>query len=110
MNTENDSNLNVKRVIILSEEEYAQVIRSNSGDPHAFETIEKIEGSQPIFIKKKEKRWLTQEEAEAFLGRNTTSVWRYVKTGILHLRKRMGRNYYDRRELLTLISDESDDE
>ena len=110
MDTNNSSNPNVKNVIVISEEEYAQVIRSNSGDPHAFESTENIEVPQPNNAKKKNSRWLSQEETEAMLGRNTTSVWRYVKTGILHVRKRMGRNYYDRRELQTLLLDESEDE
>jgi len=110
MNTNNNSNPNVKRVIILSEEEYAQVIKSNSGDPHAFETVESIEEPLLKNIRKKQKRWLTQEETEEMLGRNTTSVWRYVKTGILHVRKRMGRNYYDRNEIKTLLPELSEEQ
>ena len=91
-----------RRMILISEEEYEQVIKSNSGDPDAFGSS----ASQP----KKEARWLNQEQAEALLGRNTTSLWRYVKTGLVHVRKRMGRNYYDRNELKTLLPELSEEQ
>lgn len=105
----NDSNITSQspyRVVLLNEEDYEEVIMGRSHPSDIFLPSESVVGVRTSTSDDDKYRWLKQDDAEAFLGRKTCTLWRYVKIGRLHVRKKLGRNYYDRRELITLLHSE----